>query len=1100
MTSPTGFDHGNVRVMLFADDARLRADFEGFFAQNKFGYAITVASSLARAREFLLAGVFDIIVAENTLFDGTVFDLLPNLEVCGETTRVILIARVEDEAVAARAARAGIADYLVWDDAGSYLRALARGIDFALCRRQTAALSRARDAQLKDVFNGSLDLVQSVTLDGTIRFVNRAWCEALGYTLVEVIGLNIFSVIDPTDRAHCQAVFKRLVEKEAVDLVEVRFRTKGGSVVYLEGRVALREMRGQVTFTVGIFRDVSERARRERVFRSKHERQEFFLGLSKFVLYSCAAEAPFPATFVTASVKAVWGYEVAEFLQPNFWSDHVEPSDLARIFGEIGNLFAFGTHEFTYRFLRADGEWRWVHDALRLVADSETGTQAMLGLMTDVTDRRLAKDALQEKHEQTLRLQAALLHLSEPVGLDLGSFCQLASETAARAINVQAASVWMVSEPGGELLERKGHCKLGTEDALVSPVTFASMPLFWAGLGAAPIITSEDLARDPLAGEIGSKEVLPIGAKAMLAVRLTSGGQIIGALLFFDLESRREWEVAETKFAWSVASRILVAAERQARLVAESAELALRINLEKIVHERTSALSESEERFRQLAENSDGVAYMAATVDARFLYVSPAFSTLFQRSIDALYLDPRLWISAVHPDDRAAFALYQSQRLLEPASLEYRIVDTAGSEKSVYDRSLPIKDSTGVIYRITGLALDITERKRAASYAARRQRMEDLGTLVSGVAHYLNNALTPVRLGLDLLRKRYPLPDKLFESMEVSTLHGSNLIRQLLTFAKGIEGKRVGLASAGIVAELVKLIGATFPKNIILRTHFDEGEHPVVGDATQLYQVLLNLCVNARDAMPAGGRLDIEVGHQKVDATYLATQPDAQLGNYVTWLVRDSGEGISPQNLDHIFDPFFSTKSPEKGLGMGLATVLGLVRSHGGFLRVQSVEGKGSSFWVYLPMANSSVSPPSLQVLDLGENRNEHLAGAGETVLVVDDEPAIVAVMVAVLSDHQFRVITGKDGTDAMIRVAENRGSLCGVITDFNMPDTNGLKLVRTLRHMAPGVPIIVASGFISDGDAKELRDLGVVAILNKPFTEVDLIAAMAVLMGTPRR
>ena len=258
--------------------------------------------------------------------------------------------------------------------------------------------------------------------------------------------------------------------------------------------------------------------------------------------------------------------------------------------------------------------------------------------------------------------------------------------------------------------------------------------------------------------------------------------------------------------------------------------------------------------------------------------------------------------------------------------------------------------------------------------------------------------------------------------------------------------------------------------------------------------------MNARDAMPAGGRLDIEVGHQKVDSTYLATAPYAQPGDYVTWLVQDSGEGISPENIDHIFDPFFSTKSPEKGSGMGLSTVLSLVRSHGGFLRVQSVEGKGSSFWVYLPMVNSSVVPLSIQALDLGGNRSEHVAGAGETVLVVADEPAIVAVMAAVLSDHQFRVITGKDGTDAMIRVAENRGSLRGVITDLNMPDTNGLKLVRTLRHMAPSLPIIVASGFISDGDAKELRDLGVVAILNKPFTEVDLIAAMAVLMRSPRR
>lgn len=387
---------------------------------------------------------------------------------------------------------------------------------------------------------------------------------------------------------------------------------------------------------------------------------------------------------------------------------------------------------------------------------------------------------------------------------------------------------------------------------------------------------------------------------------------------------------------------------------------------------------------------------------------------------------------------------------------------------------------------------DVTALKQAERQQLRSQRLESLGTLAGGVAHDLNNALAPVLMGMSLLKEQVPEETRLLDMIQASAQRGADMVRQLLTFAKGAEGERVPVRPLPMLRELERLMKGSFPKNIQLRVDGDDGLPAVLGDPTQLHQVLLNLCVNARDAMPGGGTLALKAKVVELDEAYARSIPDAQPGRYLALRVSDSGSGILPEILDRIFDPFFTTKGADKGTGLGLSTVLGIVRAHGGFVQVYSQAGQGSMFTVCLPVAacDAADSQPFAESVlsDIGH---------GETVLFVDDEPAVREVGRTVLERLKFRPVLATDGADGLLQTAAHRDQLRAVITDLHMPHMDGLAFVRALRRMLPDVPVIVASGRVDEAVASELQRLGVTRRLDKPFTQDQLARELrAVLAG----
>lgn len=289
-----------------------------------------------------------------------------------------------------------------------------------------------------------------------------------------------------------------------------------------------------------------------------------------------------------------------------------------------------------------------------------------------------------------------------------------------------------------------------------------------------------------------------------------------------------------------------------------------------------------------------------------------------------------------------------------------------------------------------------------------------------------------------------------------------------------------------LLKEMQNIIRGTFPKNIVLRCLNPATVQTVLGDATQLHQVLLNLCVNARDAMPEGGTLTLMLEDVNVDATFASSIPEARPGPYVKFGVADTGAGIAPADLERVFDPFFTTKAPNKGTGLGLATVVGIAKSLGGFVQVRSQLERGSVFSVYLPATAGDLPVTVPLPVNPGD-----FSAAGQTILLVEDDPAVREVTTAALESLDFKVLVARDGAEALICAAEHRAEIRLVITDLHMPHMDGVSFIRLLRRMDQTIPVIVTSGMVAEKQAAELNSLGVEQTLLKPFSHAQLLRAI---------
>jgi signal transduction histidine kinase len=389
---------------------------------------------------------------------------------------------------------------------------------------------------------------------------------------------------------------------------------------------------------------------------------------------------------------------------------------------------------------------------------------------------------------------------------------------------------------------------------------------------------------------------------------------------------------------------------------------------------------------------------------------------------------------------------------------------------------------------------EIEQREQAEAHLLRAQRLESIGTLASGIAHDLNNMLSPVLLSVEVMRQVVPpeLQD-VVDTIETSVERASGVVRQVLTFARGIEGERVPLQPKNMIREIEKIIGETFPRSIQIQTCVPSGLSLIEGDATQLHQVLLNLCLNARDAMPDGGTLSIEVDQFEVDAQYASMTPGAQAGRYVRLRVGDTGTGIPRHLLEKIFDPFFTTKPIGKGTGLGLSTVVGIVRSHDGLIDVHSEVGKGTTFEILLPEAETGAAPATPL------NHGRAPTGKGELILVVDDEKPVRDITQSVLSQNGYRTLVAADGAEAITIFADQGAQIDAVFTDVMMPVVDGVALCRVLQKIDPNVRILAATGCSEQHRLDELHSLNIGRVLGKPFSTAALLTALAETLSVPQ-
>lgn len=421
-----------------------------------------------------------------------------------------------------------------------------------------------------------------------------------------------------------------------------------------------------------------------------------------------------------------------------------------------------------------------------------------------------------------------------------------------------------------------------------------------------------------------------------------------------------------------------------------------------------------------------------------------------------------------------------------PWSGEQLKIQRDGKTILVEHRQTPLCDEAGVLRGYLCINIDITDRRKREQAQRRSQRLESIGTLAGGIAHDLNNVLTPILLGAKLLSSGNAANrDGLLQTMVASANRGAALVRQLLTFAGGVRGDRSPQRIDELVNETRSMIEHTLPKSIRIQSRIAPGLPAVIGDATELSQVLMNLCINARDAMPNGGVLTIDADPIRLNGNSAGVHPDAHQGEYVLLKVSDTGIGMSSEVLERIFDPFYTTKEVGRGTGLGLATVQGIVKNHGGFITVYSELGRGSKFSIYLPATSSSSNTSNTANVDT------HSQGLNHTILLVDDETAILRITSAALESAGYRVLTAANGLDAIELYQQHRQDISAVLLDMMMPGMDGLQVLDELRRLDSDVVVIACSGLqTSDRESAALKR-GAKAFLAKPYSDDQVLSLL---------
>lgn len=660
-----------------------------------------------------------------------------------------------------------------------------------------------------------------------------------------------------------------------------------------------------------------------------------------------------------------------------------------------------------------------------------------------------------------IRQRDALIRLTTAVGsarASLPDALRQITEAAAEALGVARVGIWRYTDDRAEitcvdLFEFEGmrHSSGGT-----LPET--SYPAYFRALAEAEVIAADDARHDPRTAEFAASYLEPLGIMAMLDAPIHVQDALDGVLCHEHVGSLRHWTTDERTFAMAVANLVSLVLEQHRRRAAEE-----------VLREQATLLDKARD------------AILVRDLQHRITYMNKSAERLYGWSLgeargrsvrDLLYRDFDAFPAAM-------------QTLLDTGEWvgEIEQIRRDGAVLVIEGHWSLVRDDRGEPKSVLAINTDITQRKQLEQQYLRAQRLESLGTLAGGIAHDLNNVLTPIMMSIGMLQEDEHDAERLevLATIEASAKRGAEMIRQVLTFARGAEGRRVEVQLGPLVHDIVKIAGETFPKSIRIEERIDGNLWALQADPTQLHQVLLNLSVNARDAMPAGGRLVISAENLFIDEHYAAMHVNARVGPYLAIAIEDTGTGMPRETVDRIFEPFFTTKELGKGTGWGLPTSLAIVKGHGGFMHVYSEVGVGTRFRLYLP-AHAATSQPDVPVAPALRHGN------GETVLVVDDEAGIRDITRRTLDAFGYRVLLAGDGAEAIEQYVEHQAEIAVVITDMMMPGMDGAATIEALRRLNPRVRIIAASGLVGP----EITATGTRHFLRKPYTARTLIEALS--------
>ncbi len=989
------------------------------------------------------------------------------------------------------------------------------------------------------IFRGTIGIAMAI-IDPRGRFFecNPAWSAMLGYSQADLQLLDMAAVVHPDDRAGNDELLERLCRREAPNfIVDKRYLTQAGQTIWCRTHMALldsaSEAAGRLLLVVV---DITE----QRLAEEKQRKNQRLLKMAASVarVSSWTFDGATQTLFWSDDCCVLHGYSPGH--QPTLEEGmaHYVPEYRDMVARAVDRCLSQGEpFEFEAELVRVDGQRLWVRAIGEGVRNATGSIAGFEGAIQDISVQRHHEN---ERHTSADKLSAALESISDAfftVNRDWvityanQEMSRLLGPTPEEMIGRRVWDLYPDAENGsfhvfyqrvldtgmrGKLIEFYPRVSLWlevhahpTEEGLAvhfQDITQrrqdeAQLHLLQAcveRMNDIVVITDVESARanGPTVIYVNEAFERNTGYRADEVIgkapRSLQGPQTQRDTLDHISARLAAWEPVREEVLNHTKHGEEIWLELDIAPVADATGRYTHwIEIQRNVTERKRAADAMREQAALLDKAQDAIWVM--DLDARITYWNRSAERIHGwAGGEALGANARTLLYK----DEAAFGqcLQRARETGEwVGEVEHKTRD--GETLLLVSRLTLVRNEDGQPRAILAINTDITQQKALEQQFLRAQRMESIGTLAGGMAHDLNNVLAPILMSISMLKEDMQDAGSLalLRTIEVSAQRGAGLIRQVLTFARGVEGKRQEVRVADVLRELEHILSETIPRNIALQLTVTDDLWDIMGDATQLHQVLLNLCVNARDAMPNGGRIQISAKNVRLDEHYVAMNIDARVGPYVRIDVEDNGTGIDAVILDKIFDPFFTTKPLGKGTGLGLATTQTIVKGHGGFIRAYSEPSNGTRFRIYLPTGTPAAIADPSDLPALAAPR-----GQGQLVLVVDDEDAIRLVTRHVLEANGYRVLVAANGAEAVALFAQNIDRVDLVLTDMMMPVMDGPATILALRQIRPNVRIIGASGIEHNSMLARAVGAGVKHFLPKPYTADVLLRTLADALSNP--
>ncbi|RJP14857.1 MAG: PAS domain S-box protein [Candidatus Abyssobacteria bacterium SURF_5] len=889
---------------------------------------------------------------------------------------------------------------------------LADLVDITELKRAEEEL-RSSGERLKILFEYAPDAYYLNDVNGNFVDGNKAAEELIGYAREELVGKSFLELnLIRADQLENAAAIMRENTRGKASLDDLILIRKDGSEVAVEVRIFPVRIDNQ-PMVLGIARDVTERKRADDLLRQSEEKYRTLLDSIEIGFYETDLEGNL--LFFNESVQKVLGYPHDELLGMNY-RQYVNNADARIIFNSFNKVFKTGTADkgFACNVITKHGSVKPIEFSVSLVRDVHGQPIGFRGVTRDITERRQAEEQLrksEEKYRASEEKYRTLLEL-----FDLGFY---ETDLSGNLLFFNETIREYLGYPADELRGMNYRRYVNEEDADIMFRAFNR------------VFKSGNAEKCFVCNVVTKKGSLTPVEFSVSLVRDENGSPAGFRGVTRDITERKE-------------------AEEQLR--------------------------KSEEKYRTLFEESKDVICIASP-DGELLDINAAGIHLFKASSKEELLKQNIFAFL--------FPLQEDRRRLEKAftdrgfvkDFEVNTSDRNGRQLNLLITANSVRDDEGKIIAYRGIIRDVTEKKQLEQQLFQAQKMESIGTLAGGIAHDFNNLLGGILGYASFIKSKIDHNDKLYgyvDTIERSAMRAAELTSQLLGFARGgkYDTKTVNLND--IIIETMKIIGRTFDKSIEIETHLADELATVEADAAQIQQVLMNLCVNALDAMPGGGKLVIETEVADLSEDYIRLHFGAKKGDYVTLSVTDTGIGMDRETMKRIFEPFFTTKEKGKGTGLGLAMVYGVIKNHGGFIRVYSEPGAGSTFKVFLPAVGKAESK---------EPREDHLPrGGNEIILIVDDEAAIRSLAKDALEGKGYKVLLAEDGKEAIEVYRESFADIALVILDMVMPKMGGRETFLKMQEINPGIKALLSTGYSQNGKAKEILDCGVFGFIQKPY------------------